>query len=249
MNDSSPTAETNEVDMDSTETKLFKELTKVATPGVLQIIEFLDSPEVQQMLHKGYLLTPSQSATIKVRFSLLVHRPVTEAEDCVVAAHEPSRFCLLALVYFHLAFSLCFRQELFDEMLTAVSLRRRELMFPAVDDVTVDDFDVLGYLGLGKLLFSIQTFVKRISSRPIPTAMPGPTPGQMFCFVLCAAGCGTCGVAGGSPAQKKATLCGCGPKNIMYLKQSFSSSLAISVAALLFIVPAIMCVFRWHCCM
>eukprot|EP00750_Incisomonas_marina_P003167 INCI12870.2.p1 GENE.INCI12870.2~~INCI12870.2.p1 ORF type:complete len:937 (+),score=159.47 INCI12870.2:291-2813(+) len=195
MNDSSPTAETNEVDMDSTETKLFKELTKVATPGVLQIIEFLDSPEVQQMLHKGYLLTPSQSATIK---------------------------------------------ELFDEMLTAVSLRRRELMFPAVDDVTVDDFDVLGYLGLGKLLFSIQTFVKRISSRPIPTAMPGPTPGQMFCFVLCAAGCGTCGVAGGSPAQKKATLCGCGPKNIMYLKQSFSSSLAISVAALLFIVPAIM---------
>lgn len=173
------------------EMQLFKELTKAATPSMVQLVAFLGSQEVVDRLHNGYLLTEEQGAQA---------------------------------------------QAIFEELVLAVSRRRRELMFPA-DGSQVNDFDILGYVGQGKLLFVLQTFIRRISAKTRNRNPPGPTHTQICCFVLCMAGCGKCGIGGGSPEARKKTLCGCGPQNITHLKQSFSSTLAITLSSLLMIVP------------
>ena len=55
-------------------------------------------------------------------------------------------------------------------------------MFPNDTDSTVHDFDILGYLGQGKMLFALQAFVQRISVKASKPP-PGPTPVQVSQFV------------------------------------------------------------------
>lgn len=125
-------------------------------------------------------------------------------------------------------------KDILTELVTAVAVRRRELMFS--EDSNVEDFDLLGYLGVGKLLFVLSTFIDRISVKTNSTNSPGISNGKMFCGVLCKVACGVFGIAGGNSTMRKKKLCSCGPQNILFLKQSFSSSLAIFLASLLFII-------------
>jgi hypothetical protein len=153
-------------------------------------------------------------------------------------------------------------KEEMDQLIKAVSVRRRELVFGTggagggindggIDGDSVEDFDLLGYLAVGQLLFKLRVFTDRISHKPprSSTALSLPTGIQLFGLVLCKVACGDFGTAGGPTCrQRMAKVCGCSDNNVLAVKNALASSVAIYLASLLFIVPVLLCVAGWWCC-
>ena len=94
------------------------------------------------------------------------------------------------------------------------------------------------YLSIGRMLFAVEAFLRRVSACEARERMTqGPGLRHIFCMALQGATCGSCGAAGGPPQERRKRFFQCGPENILFLKQAFSSTIAIYVAGLLTIVP------------
>ena len=180
--------------MRSTRTPLLhQELNKASKHAVVEMFQFISSPDVEQRLHQGFLLT-----------------------------HEQSEEAM----------------RIFETWRECVTQRRRELLMTSCGNVA-DDFDILGYLGVARMMFTLSSFIGRVSAdSPAKRHRPGIC--KIFFRAISGVTCGAFGIAGGSCAERRRKLCSCGPANIHFLKQSFSSTLAIFLAALITVVPSLL---------